>query len=512
MTQVLDALACAHARGVVHRDLKPENIMVTKTGARRNALVLDFGLGGFTREASGWALPRLTMSRELIGTPCYAAPEQLRGETPSERSDLYSWALIFLECLTGEVVMGGRSAHEIIVKQLSGDPVPIPTCLRDPRLRRLFQTATAKAVEKREVTVEALLRALGVPGPARADAPASEPVPEGERRQVTVVSCGITVMSAEGLPPDIEELDELLHGEHERLGQLAMRAGGHVARVTADPRPRADTDLTSFVRETPLVGRREPLGRLVELWRRTQAGRGGALLLTGEPGIGKSRLVRELRRRVPFDAWLEARCAAESQDSPLRPVAEMFASLAEPLDALLERRGFDLAETFPPLAMALSLPPDDRWPRRPLPPEREKELAFDAFLRLLFAMAGDRPVVFTFEDLHWADPTTLELIGLIVREIESSAVGDAAPPGRLLLVATARTDFVAPWSPTEVVPIPLGRLGRDEVETMVQAGLASGRPVPAAVLEQVIRRSDGVPLFVGEVTRVLREAGLLRAA
>src|SRR5439155_1357356 len=139
MTQVLDALACAHARGVVHRDLKPENIMVTKTGARRNALVLDFGLGGFTREASGWALPRLTMSRELIGTPCYAA---------------------------------------------------------------------------------------------RADVPASEPVPEGERRQVTVVSCGITVMSAEGLPPDIEELDELLHGEHERLGQLAMRAGGHVAAVT----------------------------------------------------------------------------------------------------------------------------------------------------------------------------------------------------------------------------------------------------------------------------------------
>src|SRR4029077_10999619 len=68
MTQVLDALACAHARGVVHRDLKPENIMVTKTGARRNALVLDFGLGGFSREASGWALPRLTVSRELMGT------------------------------------------------------------------------------------------------------------------------------------------------------------------------------------------------------------------------------------------------------------------------------------------------------------------------------------------------------------------------------------------------------------------------------------------------------------
>jgi len=73
MTQVLDALACAHARGVVHRDLKPENIMVTKTGARRNALVLDFGLGGLSRDARDWTLPRLTATCELMGTPCYAA-------------------------------------------------------------------------------------------------------------------------------------------------------------------------------------------------------------------------------------------------------------------------------------------------------------------------------------------------------------------------------------------------------------------------------------------------------
>src|SRR5437773_8432781 len=88
MVQVLDALACAHARGVVHRDLKPANIMVTKTGARRNALVLDFGLGGLSRDARDWTLPRLTATCELMGTPCYAAPEQLRGETTSPRSEL----------------------------------------------------------------------------------------------------------------------------------------------------------------------------------------------------------------------------------------------------------------------------------------------------------------------------------------------------------------------------------------------------------------------------------------
>src|SRR5436190_15417830 len=105
MTQVLDALACAHARGVVHRDLKPENIMVTQTGAQRNALVLDFGLGGLVREVEDWSLPRLTATRESLGTRAYAAPDALRGEPVADRSDLYAWGLILLECLTGELAL-----------------------------------------------------------------------------------------------------------------------------------------------------------------------------------------------------------------------------------------------------------------------------------------------------------------------------------------------------------------------------------------------------------------------
>src|SRR5437773_9069182 len=126
MIQVLDALACAHAHGVVHRDLKPANIMVTKTGAQQNAMVLDFGLGGLAREVQDWSLPRLTATREILGTPAYAAPEQLRGEPVSTRSDLYAWGLILLECLTGELALQGQSTHEVIVQQLSPEPVPIP--------------------------------------------------------------------------------------------------------------------------------------------------------------------------------------------------------------------------------------------------------------------------------------------------------------------------------------------------------------------------------------------------
>src|SRR5689334_1929146 len=162
MTQVLDALACAHACGVVHRDLKPENIMVTGTDAQRNAIVLDFGLGGLAQAPRDWSLPRLTATHELLGTPGYAAPEQLRGEAPSTRSDLYSWGLIFLECLTGAPAVSGGAVHEMIHKQLGAEPVMIPPVVRNGRLRRLLQRATAKQVERRDITTDALLQTLGV--------------------------------------------------------------------------------------------------------------------------------------------------------------------------------------------------------------------------------------------------------------------------------------------------------------------------------------------------------------
>src|SRR5437773_634591 len=187
MTQVLDALACAHARGIVHRDLKPENIMVTQTGAQRNALVLDFGLGGLAREVEDWSLPRLTATREILGTPAYAAPEQLRGEPVSTRSDLYAWGLILLECLTGELALRGQSMHEVIVKQLSPEPVPIPSSIRNGRLRRLLHRVTEKRVERRDVTIEALLQTLSMicGGGARAARPCRGGRPGGghpERR------------------------------------------------------------------------------------------------------------------------------------------------------------------------------------------------------------------------------------------------------------------------------------------------------------------------------------------
>lgn len=642
MTQVLDALSCAHLRGIVHRDLKPENIMVTKTGARRNALLLDLGLGGFAREAQDRQLPRLTATQEMIGTPCYAAPEQLRGEPPSTRSDLYSWGLIVLECLTGELAVSGGSGQEVILKQLGPDPVPIPPWLQHHPLGRLLATVTAKQVERRDVTAESLLETLDSLAPRELeigwDASNLETLPDGERRQVTVVCCRLGVSSASGEPLDLEEVDQLLHVQQRRLAEHATRSDGHLASVLADrcllvfghPQAREDDarraartalqivaetqresgrlaaerrlrldvhigihtglvivrelrhamphglfdvvgptpqlaarldalakpgevlvsldtqrllrqamrteaigehrldelsaslpvfrltgeerrggglETVSLAGETPLIGRTRELNQLLEGWAQTQAGTAGAVLISGEPGIGKSRLVRELRRRVST-GWVECRCVAENQHSPLRPIVELLLSIEEPLDSLLRRYGMDVAETLPLFAALLSVPLDDRYASLRLSSERQKELTLNAILMLLLKMSEERPRVLAFEDLHWADPSTLELTAHLLQEVKSGALREAESGPRLYLVFTARPEFTMPWSIEDMSVMQLPRLTRRDMEEMITAGLAKDRPLPRPVLDQVLHRADGIPLFVEEVTRMLIESGM----
>ncbi|HLY37790.1 MAG TPA: TOMM system kinase/cyclase fusion protein, partial [Candidatus Binatia bacterium] len=639
MSEVLDALACAHARGVVHRDLKPDNIMITKTGARRHALVLDFGLGGFAQEAEVWALPRLTATYEFMGTPCYAAPEQLRGEPPSTRSDLYSWGLVFLECLTGAIAVDGASGADVIWRQLGPEPIPIPEWLHKHRVGPVLEVVTAKQIEKRDVTIPGLLDALRAAqgGESTSSVATHRPdtLPEGERRQLTVVSCGLPVSPLAGRALDLEEVDEIVHAQHAVIAELAARSGGQVAGVLADrvlvvfgyPRAQeddarraarttlaigaelrrvtsrlaterglglefrigvhtglavvrqlrqpanqamcdlvgltpqvatrveqgaaagevvvtADThrllhgeftaepagelrpwsggepialfrltgehrrvgpDTISWVRETPLVGRAAELNQLLDRWRQTRTGKAGAVLITGEPGIGKSRLVRELRRRVPPRSWLECRCVPESEHSPLRPIADLIASLPGPMDALLARYGFDVAETLPLFDAMLSAKPDGSPAFLKLTPERQKELTLEAIVALFVRIAEEEPIVLVLEDLHWADPTTLDLVGLLVREIQGAGLQEIGAP-RLCAVLTARPTFTPGWSTEGVGVVSLGRLGRDDVSEMVSAGVGGTGIVSPALIDRIVRHADGIPLFVEEVTRILLES------
>ncbi|HET9624311.1 MAG TPA: protein kinase, partial [Kofleriaceae bacterium] len=264
MLQVLDALACAHAEHVVHRDLKPSNIMIIPTGARRNALVLDFGIGGvLDSERSA----RLTGSREGLGTPGYGAPEQWRGAEPSPQADLFSWGLVFLECLTGKPAYTG-SAADIFYHLLSTDPVPVPGALAHHAIGEVLARAIAKEPHARAGSARALLDALeacdlrglsrqlrpsiGSDAPAfmtgptvdivrfsseQADAPIA-PALGGERRQLSALCCRVALDPAAApagtAAADAEAMDDVLHGALATCAEVGRRHGGYVASAIGD--------------------------------------------------------------------------------------------------------------------------------------------------------------------------------------------------------------------------------------------------------------------------------------
>src|SRR5215831_16996943 len=160
MSQVLDALVCAHGKGVIHRDLKPNNIMVSTTGSRPQITVLDFGISAFLEGMLMDEFDSLTITREILGTPSYAAPEQLRGETPSVKSDLYAWALVFAECILGHRVFEGPSAAEVAYRQLSADPVRLPERLQKHWLGVLLRWALEKDVSRRAGAANEIMERL----------------------------------------------------------------------------------------------------------------------------------------------------------------------------------------------------------------------------------------------------------------------------------------------------------------------------------------------------------------
>ncbi|WP_298772491.1 TOMM system kinase/cyclase fusion protein [uncultured Shewanella sp.] len=149
MSQILDSLSHAHERGVIHRDLKPANIMLMKSDVNHHVKILDFGIGALTNEARQADDVSLTLTQETLGTPSYSAPEQLRGEPPTVKSDLYVWGLVFLECLTGQAVMAGSNLASIFHKQLSQSNVPIPAALAGHPVANLLRRVLNKKVQDR---------------------------------------------------------------------------------------------------------------------------------------------------------------------------------------------------------------------------------------------------------------------------------------------------------------------------------------------------------------------------
>jgi class 3 adenylate cyclase/predicted ATPase len=287
-----------------------------------------------------------------------------------------------------------------------------------------------------------------------------------------------------------------------------------VHRVTGESAVRSRFDLAVVMGLTPLVGRREEVDVVLRRWEDAKAGRGQVLLIGGEAGIGKSRLVQVLAERTGGDAptIVHCRCSAYSQNSALYPVIEHLQNVVglEPEDApeaKLEKLARRLAghrfvepDTVPLLAALLSLPMADDQAPLGLTPQKQKQKTLELLVTWLVEEAERRPVWITVEDLHWADASTLELLGLLI---------ERATTAPLYVVLTFRPDFVPPWSGDAVNTLMLRRLERDEIEEMVLK-VTDGRALPKDVLAQIVARTDGVPLFVEELTKMVTESRWLR--
>ena len=263
-----------------------------------------------------------------------------------------------------------------------------------------------------------------------------------------------------------------------------------------------------------LFGREEEIDLLLRRWRQATREEGRVVVLTGEPGIGKSHIALALNERLQSESHITLRyfCSAHHTHSALFPFvnqleraagfkhSDMPAEKLAKLNALLAL-STDNPEHVAVLAGLFALPTDNRYGLKDLTPQKRKEKTFEALLAQLDGLAARQPVLLIFEDVHWMDPTSLELL---------SATVEHMPQLRALLLVTARPHFVAPWpSYPHLTTIALTRLGRRDGAALV-LGVTGGKILPKEVMDQILAHTDGVPLFIEELTKMVLEGGLLR--
>jgi class 3 adenylate cyclase/predicted ATPase len=303
------------------------------------------------------------------------------------------------------------------------------------------------------------------------------------------------------------------------LGMLSLKGFGEPVRAwCVQGESRATSRFEALRAETmsPVIGRDPELGMLLDRWERVQDGEGQVVLVSGEAGVGKSRLTRALIERLSDGHYtrLSYSCSPHHQTSALYPVIAELQRAAgithddtsvdklDKLEAWLGTADALSCEMITLMAALLSIPTGERYPALALSPAQAKENTSQAMLLRLEALAVPRPMLCLVEDAHWIDPTSLELVTRLTQRLKALPI---------LLVITFRPEFDASAfsSQGHVSQIRLSRLTRRQVAVMVEH-CAGGKKIPVLVLEEIVAKADGVPLYIEELTKTVLESGLLR--
>jgi class 3 adenylate cyclase/tetratricopeptide (TPR) repeat protein len=298
------------------------------------------------------------------------------------------------------------------------------------------------------------------------------------------------------------------------LKGISQAVAAYRVREASEARSRFDAKARHGL--AALVGREEETALLVRRWQQAVEGEGQVVLISGEAGLGKSRIMQGFRERAGEEIRSRVLyyCSPYHRDTPFHPIIEQFARALrfdrrdgvdqklDKLEATVAQLGLPVRTVAPLFATFLSLRAEHRYGALAWSPEDTKRKTLAALVGVIEAMAVRQPVLMVVEDLHWSDPSSLEMLNLLVERIVQQ---------RILVLATSRPEFEPPWGDRpHISHVRLRRMNRKESATLA-VQVAGGRALPGDVLEQIIARTDGVPLFIEELTKTALESGALDA-